>query len=505
MSSGPSTNEFTKKEVPDSSELARKPSGEHERQERTLADETIQIVDWDGPDDPNNPKNWSSKRKWAATSIASLFTLLSPTTSSIISPATSHVVEEFGITNTTLAGMITSIFVLGFAVGPLLFGPLSEIYGRSRVVQWATMWFLIWNLVCGFAQTTTQLIIFRFFAGLGGSASITIGAAVIGDTFNPDQRGRATAIYALGPMVGPALGPVVGAWIATRTTWRWVFWSTSIFNVLIQIAGLVYLQETYAPVLLERKAKRLAKAMSSLDPEKASKRPIPRFQTPYESEDRSWQKILGKALTRPFILFAREPIIQLLGAYMSLMYGVFYLFITTMPGIFQNVYHESTGIGGLNFIALGSGMCFASFVNSRTMDKIYRYYKDRNGGVGEPEFRVPTMVPASIAFPLGILMSGWGAQHHVHWIVVDVGIFLVGTGIILAFQCIQTYIIDVFTLYAASGVASVFFLRALFGFCFPLFADEMYNSLGYGKGNTILSAAAIALGCPAPWILWFYV
>ncbi|THU93514.1 MFS polyamine transporter [Dendrothele bispora CBS 962.96] len=473
------------------------------RSQTTTLDETVQIVDWDGPDDPQNPKNWSMKRKWAATLIVSCFTLVSPISSAMISPATGNVMQEFSITNSTLGGMITSIFVLGFAIGPLFLGPLSEIYGRSRVIQWANIWFLLWNLVCGFSQNVTQLIVFRFFAGIGGSAPITIGGAVVGDTFHPEQRGRAIAIYSLGPMIGPALGPVVGAWIAQLADWRWVFWSTSIFDVLVQVAGVLYLQESksYAPVLLERKARRLAKAMET-DPEKNGKNSHIQFRTIFEGEDRSWQTIFSKALTRPFLLFAREPILQLLGAYMSLIYGVFYLFITTMPGIFRNVYHESAGIGGLNYIALGSGMLFASFMNSRTMDKIYQYCKARNGGVGEPEF--PTIVPASIAFPLGMLMTGWGAENHVHWIVVDIGIFFVGTGMILAFQCIQTYIVDVFTLYAASGIAAVGFTRSLCGFSFPLFADSMYDKLGYGKGNTIISAIAIALGCPAPWLLWFY-
>ncbi|KAK7462878.1 hypothetical protein VKT23_007457 [Stygiomarasmius scandens] len=477
--------------------------GMTDRSQTTTLDESVQIVDWDGPDDPQNPKNWSMKRKWAATLIVSCFTLVSPIASAMISPATGNVMEDFSVTNSTLGGMITSVFVLGFAIGPLFLGPLSEIYGRSRVIQWANIWFLIWNLVCGFSQNITQLIVFRFFAGIGGSAPITIGGAVVGDTFHPEQRGRAIATYSLGPMIGPALGPVVGAWIAELADWRWVFWSTSLFDVVVQVAGVLYLQETYAPVLLERKARRLAKSMAT-DPEKDGKHSPTHFRTVFEGEDRSWKTIFSKALTRPFMLFAREPIIQLLGAYMSLIYGVFYLFITTMPGIFRNVYHESPGIGGLNYIALGSGMIFASFMNSRTMDKIYKYCKNRNGGVGEPEFRVPTIVPASIAFPVGMLMTGWGAQNHTHWIVVDIGIFLVGMGMILAFQCIQTYIVDVFTLYAASGIAAVGFTRSLCGFCFPLFADAMYSKLGYGKGNTIISAIAIALGCPAPWILWFY-
>jgi len=80
----------------------------------------------------------------------------------------------------------------------------------------------------------------------------------------------------------------------------------------------------------------------------------------------------------------------------------------------------------------------------------------------------------------------------------------VGAGVVTTFQSIQTYVIDSFTLHAASALAAVGFLRSLAGFGFPLFAPTMYKALGYGKGDTILAVVAIVVGCPAPWLFWFY-
>uniref|UniRef100_A0A0W0G651 Putative MFS polyamine transporter n=1 Tax=Moniliophthora roreri TaxID=221103 RepID=A0A0W0G651_MONRR len=497
--------------------VAAPTEGTEERRASITVSEQVTIVDWDGHDDPANPKNWKNSQKWAATLIVSCFAFISPVTSSMITPTTNNVAEEFGVTSKVILNMITSMFVLGFAVGPLVIGPLSEVFGRSRTLQLANLFFLCWNFVCGFARTPTQLIIFRFLAGVGGSAPLSIGGAVIGDTFHPEERGRAIALYSLGPMIGPACGPVFGAQIAERTNWRWVFWSTSIFDVVIQIAGILYLQETYAPVLLERKAHRMAKAQVTSDSsddgeqgESAKKSTAvetghKHFRTIYDGLiDRSWQSIISKALTRPFILFAREPILQLLGSYMAFMYGVFYIFVTTMPTIFQGIYSQSIGIAGLNYIALGLGLTSASFLNSRVMDRIYLYCKKRNNDIGEPEFRVPILIPASILLPTGLLLSGWAAQKALHRIVTDVGIFLIGFSIILAFHSIQTFAVDVFALYAASGLAAMWCLRASFGFGFPLFSSAMYNSLGLGVGNTVLAAVAIAVGCPAPFIFWVY-
>ncbi|PPQ78471.1 hypothetical protein CVT25_011866 [Psilocybe cyanescens] len=465
--------------------------------EDTESNDDVLWVNWDGPNDPLNPKNWSYKKKWAATIIVSSFTFISPVSSSMVAPATEQVAQRFGINSSVLIAMTTSVFVLGYAVGPLFLGPLSEIYGRSRVLQLSNLFYLVWNIACGFAQNKNELIVFRLLAGLGGSAPLSIGGGVLGDIWHAEERGRAIAIYSLAPLLGPVVGPVCGGWIAERSTWRWVFWSTSIVDVLVQISGLFFLRETFAPYLLEQKAKEIRQ---KLDEENAPHREV---RTIFESaEPRSWQHIFAKALTRPFQLFAYETIVQILGVYMAFVYGIFYLFLTTMPVIFRDNYHEGPGIGGLHYIALGIGLSASSQVNARFMDRIYIHFKKRNNGVGEPEFRLPTTIPGSIILPFGLLLSGWAAQHKLHWIAVDFGIACVGAGMILVFQGIQTYVVDTFTLHAASALAAVSTLRSLAGFGFPLFAPSMYAKLGYGKGNTILAALAIALGCPAPILLW---
>ncbi|OJA20119.1 hypothetical protein AZE42_04090 [Rhizopogon vesiculosus] len=213
---------------------------------------------------------------------------------------------------------------------------------------------------------------------------------------------------------------------------------------------------------------------------------------------------MAKALTRPFVLFAREPIVQLLGVYQAYLYGILYLFLTTLPSIFQGVYQQSTGVAGLHYIALGIGVTGASQLNARTMDKVYVYLKSKNGGVGRPEFRLPAMFPGTVLLPIGCLITGWSSQAHTHWIVPDIGIALAGAGLILSFQSIMAYVVDTFTLHAASALAAIVCLRSMAGFVFPLFAPAMYKALGLGKGDTLLAVIAIVIGCPAPWIFWRY-
>jgi multidrug resistance protein len=173
----------------------------------------------------------------------------------MVAPALTAIAREFHITNQIEESLTLSIFVLAYAIGPLFLGPLSEMYGRVIVLQISNLLYLFFNLGCGLAQTKGQMIALRFLSGLGGSAPLALGGGVLSDLFTAEERGRAISIYSLAPLLGPAVGPIAGGFITENTTWRWVFYSTTIADALIQASGFFFLQETYAPVLLHRKKK----------------------------------------------------------------------------------------------------------------------------------------------------------------------------------------------------------------------------------------------------------
>ena len=312
------------------------------------------------------------------------------------------------------------------------------------------------------------------------------------DVWNANQRGRAVGIYSLAPLLGPAVGPIAGAFVAETTSWRWVFWSTTIAAALIQLSGIFFLKETYAPTILKRKADRLRKETGNTS-----------LHTEFES-DKNLANVLSTNLVRAFRLLATQPIIQVISLYMAYIFGLFYLILSTYPGVWQGVYGESIGIGGLNYISLGIGSFIGAQGNALVNDRIYRRLKARNNDVGRPEFRVPPMFIGSVLIPIGLFWYGWSVQAHTHWIVPNIGIVFVAAGYMLCLICMQTYVIDSYTRYAASGLAAVVLLRSIAGFGFPLFAPYMYNTLGYGWGNSVLGFAAIVVGIPAPFLFWIY-
>ncbi|SCV70992.1 BQ2448_3754 [Microbotryum intermedium] len=452
----------------------------------------ITVVDWEGPDDPASPKNWSNKRRMGATLIVASFTFLSPMSSTMIAPATGQIAEKFGVTNTVEISSFTSIFVAAYALGPLFLGPASELYGRVPVLQ----------RLC----------------------PLGIGAGVLGDLWRPEERGRAASMYSLGPLLGPAVGPIAGAWIAEKSRWEWVFWSTTILCVVIQVFGLVYLRETYAPQLLRHKASKIKKERglpaNSLE-----------VQTIFEVKSGGSRKavdVFKHSMIMPFKLFWSEresnsmsrvrprdeadldgsllltDILQLLAVFAAFIYGLIYITTVTTTDIFTQVYGESVGIAGLNFISQGLGFLIWAQTQGRVLDVVYRKFKERYGGEGKPEYRLPMMAFAVTFLPLGLLLYGWGAEHRLHWIVPNMGLALIAAGMISAFQCINMYLIDAFTLHAASAVAAATCLRSLCGFGFPLFAPSMFKALGYGWGCTLLAVVGIVIGWPAVPILFFY-
>lgn len=316
---------------------------------------------------------------------------------------------------------------------------------------------------------------------------------VISDCWEPEQRGKAVGIYSLAPLLGPVVGPLAGGFIAENTTWRWVFWATTIAAGIIQFIGYFFLPESHGTIILQKRRDRLAKETDNQNLHIAQDR------------EKTVMQAIGGALVRPTRMLATQPIVQLIAVYMAYLFGMFYLILSTFPTVFSEVYHESLGMGGLNYISLGVGYTLGAQVNAQVTDLLYKRLKaKRADNKGLPEFRIPAMFIGSILIPIGLFWYGWSVQAHLHWMMPDVGIAIFAAGAIVCLQCMQAYIIDSYSRYAASAMAAAVVLRSLAGFGFPLFAPYMYAALDYGWGNSVLGFISIVVGIPAPYLFWFY-
>ncbi|RDW71563.1 hypothetical protein BP6252_08126 [Coleophoma cylindrospora] len=433
------------------------------------------VVGWDGQDDPRNPH---------------------PLTSSITAPGIPLMDIEFHNTSTILDSFAVSVFVLGFALGPLLFSPLSEVYGRRPVLNAANIMLTLWEIGCALAPNIGALIGFRLLCGIGGSACLTIGGGVIADLFPVEQRGKANAVFSFGPLFGPVIGPIIGGFISQRAGWRWVYWILLMACGTVTLANIVVNRETNAVVLIRHKTERLRKELG---------RPTLRSAFDDASKNGSHGKraTFINGMFRPLRMLFTSPILLLLAVYISFVFGLLYLLFATITEVFIGSYGWSPEICGLAYIGMGLGFLIGILIVGKTSDPTIIRLTKANNGVYEPEMRLATCLIFAFFIPVSFFWYGWSTETHTHWIVPIIGLLPFGLGLMGIFAPIQTYFIDVSAQYAASSVAGLSFVRCLFGAFIPLAGPKMYSALGLGWGNSLLGFLALGL-IPAPALIYKY-
>ncbi|KFA45653.1 hypothetical protein S40293_08913 [Stachybotrys chartarum IBT 40293] len=446
------------------------------------------LVAFDPSFDPENPRTWSTGRKWAVTDVLSATGFNRIMVSTIMAPALPSIARELSM-NPAESVMALSIYLLATAFGPLVMGPLSEMYGREPVLHASNIWFLVWNIACGFANSKHLLIGARFLAGLGASAIYALAGGVLGDVWGPEQRGRSLSIYLLIPL----LGPIIGGFMAGRTTWRWMFWATSIFQAVMILVSFTTFKETHPEVILRRRARKLRNESAN-----------PRYQTADERlhGNKSLFRSLGRALSRPIRLLMFHPVIQITSIISAFSYGLLYISLSTFSELWTSRYGQSVEISGLHYIACALGEIAGSLLGGKLMDLSFK----RQISVREhvPEHRILQTFPGAVVAPFGLLLYGWTAQYQLHWSIVDIGMFLFAFGGQIAAMPLSAYVMDAYPDHTGSAVAATQFLRSLTAFLFPLFAPYMYAALEYGWGNTTLALAGLVIGLPAPLVIWWF-
>ncbi|KAF2967368.1 hypothetical protein GQX73_g6198 [Xylaria multiplex] len=446
------------------------------------------IVDWEGPDDPDNPLNWSSARKTFIIAIVSAVTFNISLVPTIFAPGVPLLLSEFHSESPSLASFVVSAYVVPFAISPLVVAPLSELYGRNIVMNTANFAFLVFTIVCAVSNGIALFLVFRVFQGVAGCVPLVLGGGMIGDLVPPEKRGRALSGWQLGPLLGPVIGPVAGGYIAQNVGWRWLFWLVVILSGILTLLYLL-IPETYHPTLLARKAARLQKEDGG------------RIYIAAGSTRSTARELLLRSIIRPMKMLIKSPIVLILSLQLAVVYGYVYILFTTFIFVFEDQYQFKAGAAGLSYLGLGVGFLIGLAGTGLTSDYIAK--KEAEGGEIKPESRLAPLLLGVLLVPAGLIWYGWAAEYKVHWIVPIIGTSLIGTGTNLVWIPIQSYLIDAFTIYAASALAANTVVRSIFGVVLPLAGQPLYDKLGLGWGNTLLAFIALATA-PLTWLIMKY-
>ncbi|KAK4101221.1 MFS general substrate transporter [Parathielavia hyrcaniae] len=449
------------------------------------------LVDFDGPDDPYNPANWPARKKVVTTMLYGLVTMTATWASSCYSAGTAQVAAEFGVGD-QVAVLGTSLFLVGFGIGPLLWAPLSEVYGRRLAVFGPMFVAMCFSFGSAAAKDFQTLMLTRFWGAFFASAPVTNTGGVLGDLFGPEMRGIAMAGYAMAVVGGPVLGPIVSAAVVVQPGlgWRWTQYLTGILQGFVMLVAIIFIDETYPPKLLVYKARRLRIESGNWA-----------LHAKFEEWDVSIVELARKFLVRPVQLLC-TPICFLVALYASFCYGILYMQLGSIPIIFGEIRGWSHFVATLPFLCLLIGAVLgaaANVYNQVLYNKVYRAAGNR----AVPERRLPPMMVGSVLFAGGQFLTGWTAGPHIHWFVPCLGLVMLGLGFFTIFQAALNYLVDTFTKYAASAVAANTFLRSCFACAFPLVVGPMYRNLGVGPGSSIPAGFAVLL-IPVPFVFFVY-
>lgn len=362
------------------------------------------------------------------------FTCFSSTfDSAVFSPSMTQVAKHFNV-SVEVAALASSLYIAGYAFGPLVWAPFSERFGRRIPVIAAMLGFGIFNTAVAVSKDLQTLMISRFFCGVFGSSPLINVAAIFADMYDNQKRGVAIALFSNTVFLGPLIASSIGGFIdKSYLGWRWTAWIPSFMGYSTCILNLLFLKETYAPVILVSKAAELRRTTGNWG-----------IHARQEQVEITMHDLVVNNLGRPIQMLYKEPLILAVTVYLSFVYGLLYCFLSAYTSIFQGVHGMSPGVSGLPMIGNIVGL-LAATVYMLYANKVYDKKLKANNGIPIPEWRLPPAIIGGVFFAAGLFWLGWtGFTSTIHWIAPTLSGLFTGAGLLMIFIQLFNYLIDTY-------------------------------------------------------------
>lgn len=436
--------------------------------------------------DPAHPIHWSWPKKWIIITIYCLLEIF------VSLSSTSWVSVEFLIqdrysTSTQVTTLGQSMFIVGNAVGPAFLGPLSDISGRKWVYVTSILLYAILMIGVALARNFPMMVVFMFLSGAAGSTALSNVAGTIADLYgDANNAGQAMALFVACANIGPSLGSPVGEWVAenSKLGLNWLFWLNVIIGGVFALF-LCLVPETLPRIVIQRNADRLK------DPERAA----------VVGTKISVMKEIYFVTSMALRIMTTEPIVISLGLYNGFAYGLVFLYLSGVFGVFvtnNGLSYIAADLSYLNF-AVGVIILFA-FMPVQTW--LYTRDKAKRGGRGRPEARFLTSLVTVWGFPVSLFWIAFTSDGSVsYWSPICGGTLLAFVDTLL-YLSMLSYITDSYPNVAASAVAAFLIPSFLLAAGFAHIGIVMFENLSTQWAFATL--AFVSLGLVALTYVIFY-
>ncbi|KAE9372684.1 MFS general substrate transporter [Stipitochalara longipes BDJ] len=468
------------------SKLAEKHSGHPESQGDHIFVREI------GEDDPLDPRNWPLRARAKNIAILSLLIFVQAWAGAAESMANTQASKDFHVSKTA-ESLSTAMYLFGISSGALFAGTLSETVGRNPTYLVSTFCFLLFVIGAALTPTFGGQVACRYLIGLFSSATLAINGASVRDQFRPVKRSFVFPVIAWANIAPSAIAPIVGGWIVSdhRLTWRSTEWFTLIIGGFAFLVALLFLPETYLPVLLDWKATHLRQVTGDS-----------RYVSDHQMKE-SFFKRMKKVLPLPATFFATEPVIAVLGGYLVLLYSLLFSFLSGFDFIFKQTYNLSDGLTGTCFASIALGATAFTLLAPGFYSLARRKTEHVQGASIKPEFRLWPAILTAPLLPIALFWLGWTNYASISiWSGLG-ACFVFGIVLIAIYVSSYEYIIDSYGEHAAVALASITMVRYLIAGGIVMAARPMYEGIGVHWTMTLLACIAVILA-PAPLLFWKY-
>ena len=454
--------------------------------EKSESGEDPYLMSW-APGDLRNPHNWPLYRKWLVTIQVALIAFIVSMAGSINSAADVYAAEKFGVSLEVIS-LQTGLFLVGFGLSSPIMGPLSELSGRLPTYEFPLLIFSAFCLGSGFAQNIQTRVILRFFAGIFGAAPLSNAGGSVADMCGPIERTYLFPLFSCIGFLGVPLGPILGGWIGEKSNQEWCDFVTAIVGLAIAVGCFFFMPETQSAELLKGRSRALRKHTGD-------NRYRTAMEVMLEERNESFFMVICKSMAQCVMFLFTEPITLCFALYLTIVYIVMFGDLESYPIIFA-IYDWDSGKTGSVFAAMFVGMVFTGCLTPI----VYKFYlraqkkADITGEPVHPEYRLLLAMFGTWCMPVSLFWGAWTAYKSVSPWSLIVGQFVFGIGALCCFNSSYMYVIDVYTVNAASPLAALVFLRYIVaGAGSVMFTRPMFDGMGIHWAMSFLGFIAIAV------------